>query len=109
MSAALDRPRGSRQVPAPDGSTLERPAAHERVEFSTWIRGREVRCWWQGGELAGDPELMARLGRADLHDGWCADAASVASALSAVVAAPVDIRLVPDVSGGPGPRDAPER
>jgi hypothetical protein len=31
------------------------------VEFLTTLRGRSVRCWLEGGQLRGDPELLRRL------------------------------------------------
>ena len=66
----------------------------EVVEFATFIRERPVTCHWADGEVTGDPELLERLSRMSVPDGWTSQPASVAKAISDAVAHPVAIRIV---------------
>ena len=67
----------------------------DSVEVATFMRDRPVSCRWVGGELTGDPALLARLSHMILPARWLEDPSSVASAISAAVAHPVTIRVVP--------------
>ncbi len=51
-------------------------------------------CRWEAGGLSGDQELLDRLARVPLRDGWNDDPCAVASAIGAAVAHPVTIRLL---------------
>lgn len=83
VAAVIDAPPG-------DDGALE-PAV---VEFTTTIRGRTVSCRWEAGSLSGDPELLDRLSRVPVREGWNDDPCAVASAIGIAVAHPVTIRLV---------------
>lgn len=72
----------------------------DAVEFTAWVRGTLQRCRWERGELTGDAELMARLGRLSSDQSWHDDAAAVARALTRAVPGPVTIRLVPEHRSG---------
>jgi hypothetical protein len=74
--------------------TADDVAEHAAVEFTTTIRGRSVTCRWEAGGLSGDQELLDRLARVPLRDGWNDDPCAVASAIGAAVAHPVTIRLL---------------
>lgn len=67
---------------------------HATVEFTTMIRGRSVTCRWEAGQLSGDQELLDRLARVPVREGWDDDPCTVASAIGAAVAHPVSIRLL---------------
>jgi hypothetical protein len=67
------------------------------VEFVTCIRGREVSCRLQVGELHGDPELLQRLRRLDPM-GRCRDAVSLALLVRDAVGSAVELRLVEERS-----------
>ena len=46
-------------MPLETDATME----HPQVEFVTRMRGREVKCWMDGGRIDGDPELLERIRR----------------------------------------------
>ena len=89
MENTLDRRSATDSVERADHLELD-----EVVEFATFIRERPVTCHWFDGEVTGDPELLERLPRMAVPDGWTDQPATVAKAISAAVAHPVAIRIV---------------
>lgn len=89
MENALDRRSATDSRERADHLELD-----EVVEFATFIRERPVTCHWIDGEVTGDPELLERLSRMLVPDGWADQPATVAKAISDAVAHPVSIRIV---------------
>ena len=65
MENTLDRRSATDSVERADHLELD-----EVVEFATFIRERPVTCHWFDGEVTGDPELLERLSRMAVPDGW---------------------------------------